>query len=179
MWHRWVRLIGREVTWYSYEPVLQILSSWLFDPINCVTGVFLNKVNLGLDIKGYDILLLLSIVYSTTPILQQPHNSSTKFTLNLLRYFPNYLRTSEFYKMHSFIQYATKLGYTADDAEVALLRLGHHATTNELLNLVISLKSATSARRNDVPGKRKALPKPKRCLGFKLESLSYVADCSW
>ena len=135
----------------------------------------MNKVNIGLDIKGYDILLLLSIVYSTTPILQQPHNSSTKFTLNILCYFPNYLRTSEFYNMHSFIHYATKLGYTADDAEVALCRLGHDATTNELLTLVISLKSATSARRNDVPGKRKALPKPKRCLGFKLESLSYVA----
>ena len=78
--------------------------------------------------------------------------------------------------MHSFVQYAIKLGYTADDAEVALCRLGPDATTNDLLTLVISHKSATSARQNDLPGKRKALPKPKRrCFGYKLESLSYVA----
>ena len=77
--------------------------------------------------------------------------------------------------MHTFIQYAIKLGYTADDAEIALSRLGLDSTTNDLLTLVISLKSATSARQNDLPGKRKALPKPKRrCFGYKLESLSYV-----
>ena len=76
--------------------------------------------------------------------------------------------------MHSFVQYAIKLGYSACDAELALSRLGHDTTTNDLLTLVISLKSATSARRNDVPGQRKRLPKPKRCLRYKLESLSYV-----
>ena len=77
--------------------------------------------------------------------------------------------------MHHFVQYAIKLGYTADEAEIALSRLGPDATTNDLLTLVISLKSATTARKNDMPGKRKALPKPKRrCLGFKLQSLSYV-----
>ena len=77
--------------------------------------------------------------------------------------------------MHTFIQYAIKLGYSADDAEIALSRLGLDSTTNDLLTLVISLKSATSARQNDLPGKRKSLPKPKRrCFGYKLESLSYV-----
>ena len=77
--------------------------------------------------------------------------------------------------MHPFVEYAVKLGYTTTEAEVALSRLGTEAITNDLLTLVISLKSATSARRNDLPNKRKPLPKPRRrCLGYKLESLSYV-----
>ena len=85
--------------------------------------------------------------------------------------------------MHPFVEYAIKLGYTASDAEVALSRLGHDAIHNDLLTVVISLKSATSARRNDLPGKRKPLPKSKRrCFGYKLENLSYVTtsdiDCS-
>ena len=78
--------------------------------------------------------------------------------------------------MHHFVHYAIKLGYTAAEAEIALTRLGPDAITNDLLTLVISLKSATTARLNEIPGKRKALPKPKRrCLGYKLESLSYVS----
>ena len=50
---------------------------------------------------------------------------------------------------HSFIHYAIRLGYTADDAQLALSRLGHEATTNDLLTLVISLHSDCSARREE------------------------------
>ena len=78
--------------------------------------------------------------------------------------------------MHHFVQYAIRLGYTASDAEMALSTLGHDAITNDLLTVVISLKAATSARQNDLLGKRKTLPKSKRrCLSYKLQGLSYVS----
>ena len=87
--------------------------------------------------------------------------------------------------MHPFIPYAVKLGYTVEDAEVALSRLGRDATTNALLALVISLQTASYPGQNIFPVKRKTLPKRKRrCFRYKLASLSYVAGpvadcCSW
>ena len=78
--------------------------------------------------------------------------------------------------MHQFVKYAVKLGYSTNNAELALTRLGEEASTKDLLSLVISIQSATSARLNDLPGKKKVVKKPRRrCLGYKLESLSYVA----
>ena len=78
--------------------------------------------------------------------------------------------------MHSFIDYAVKLGYTVDAAETALTRLGQDALTNDLLTVLISLTSATTARKCDLTRKRNVLPKPKlRCIGYSKESLSYVS----
>ena len=78
--------------------------------------------------------------------------------------------------MHSFVTYAIKLGYTADQATLAISTLGSDAMTNDLLSLVISLTSSTSARRNDMTQRKsgkKTNPRT-RCLGYKLDNLSYV-----
>ena len=78
--------------------------------------------------------------------------------------------------MHSFIPYAVRLGYSEETALLALERLGRNATLSELLTLVISLRSATSARENDYRHSTgvKLQKKPKRrCLGYKTSTLSY------
>ena len=78
--------------------------------------------------------------------------------------------------MHTFITYALRLGYTAEQAEVAISRLGSDASTNDLLSLVISFNSSTSARKNDMKQKRcgrKINPRT-RCLGYKPDKLSFV-----
>ena len=86
-------------------------------------------------------------------------------------------KASNFFdKMHPFISYAIKLGYTSSDAEKALSRLGPSATTNDLLKMVISLKSTTSSRQNDlyIRGKSTSVPQ-RRCLGYKKQNLSHVS----
>ena len=78
--------------------------------------------------------------------------------------------------MHSFVTYAVKLGYTAEQATLAISTLGSDAMTNDLLSLVISLTSSTSARRNDMTQRKsgkKTNPRT-RCLGYKLDNLSFV-----
>ena len=78
--------------------------------------------------------------------------------------------------MHTFITYALRLGYTAEQAEVAISRLGSDASTNDLLNLVISFNSSTSARKNDMKQKRcgRKINSRTRCLGYKPDKLSFV-----
>jgi hypothetical protein len=65
-------------------------------------------------------------------------------------------------KAHPFVEYATRLGYTSRDANLAISRLGHNATFNDLLQVVISLKSDSSAQRNDLPDKWQSVPKPRQ-----------------
>ena len=78
-------------------------------------------------------------------------------------------------RMHSFITYAMRLGYTTEQAELAISRLGSDASTNDLLSLVISLNSSTSARRNDMKQRSGKKTNPRtRCLGYKLDKLSLV-----
>ena len=78
--------------------------------------------------------------------------------------------------MPSFIPYALRLGYTVEQAELAISRLGSDASTNDLLSLVISFNSSTSARKNDMKQKRcgRKINSRTRCLGYKPDKLSFV-----
>ena len=78
---------------------------------------------------------------------------------------------------HPFILYAIRLGYTEDDAFLAISRLGPAAITNDLLTLVISLHARTERcdeeifalkRANRAAGKR-------MCAGFSTGGLSRAA----
>ena len=76
--------------------------------------------------------------------------------------------------MHSFVKYVIKLGYTAEQGELAISTLGSDAITNDLLTLVISLSSTTSARQNELKQKKlQRNPRP-RCIGYKLDKLYFI-----
>ena len=77
--------------------------------------------------------------------------------------------------MHSFVKYAIKLGYTAEHGEIAISTLGSDAITNDLLTLVISLSSTTTARQNELRQKKIQRNPRSRCIGYKLDKLSFMA----